>query len=194
MSYDRTKQKVGTIMRKIFLLMVALVLSVAMSGCLAIATQSLSDAESSDESSETASAAESTYTVGQKVTLPAKNGSFALTITAVEETDKRNEFTSEQPKHVILIKYQYENIDVDQDINLSTLSLKAYDSDGNLLETYPATESELSQNISAGGKTSACVAYGVDSDSKYIKLQYYNWYTGDLNDYARASCTFELTW
>lgn len=181
-------------MRKILLLAITLVLSVILSGCLAIATQSLLDAASSDDASETESATNSTYAVGQKVTLPAKNGSFTLTVTSVEETDNRNEFTDKQPKHVILIKYQYENIDVDQDINLSTLSLKAYDSDGNLLDTYPAAESELSQTISAGGKTSACVAYGVDSDSKYIKLQYYNWYTGDLDDYSRASCTFELTW
>ena len=131
------------------------------------------------------------YNVGDTADISATYGNYRLTFTEVVESDKRNEFADTQPERIVIVKYLYENVDCTQDITISYLYFRAYDSEGNLLDTYPSTEIEYPNTISAGGKKTASVAYALNNDTNYIKLQFYN---VDYSDMFHAECTFELEW
>lgn len=133
---------------------------------------------------------EKTYSVGKTATVKATYGMYSLTVTGVEEIQERNQFSDSQPKRVVLIHYAYENIDCTQDITISYLYFHVYDAEGNQLEVYPATV-ESPNTVSAGGKKTASVAYGLDSSTNSLKLQFYN---VDYSDMSHPECTFNLGW
>ena len=131
------------------------------------------------------------YKLGDTADVSATYGNYRLSFTDVVESDKRNEYADSQPERIVIVKYQYENVDCTQDITISYLYFRAYDSEGNLLNTYPSAETEHPNTISAGGKKTASVAYALNDDTNYIKLQFYN---VDYSDMVHAECTFELEW
>mgnify|MGYP002519188623 CR=1 FL=1 len=141
--------------------------------------------------SDTSNSSKKNYKLGDTADISATYGNYRLTFTEVVESDKRNEYADTQPERIVIIKYQYENVDFTQDITISYLYFRAYDSEGNLLDTYPSTEIEYPNTISAGGKKTASVAYALNDDTNYIKLQFYN---VDYSDMSHAECTFELEW
>ena len=89
------------------------------------------------------------------------------------------------------IDNEYENIDCSQDITISHLYFHAYDKEGYLLDVYPSIETKSPNTISAGGKKKASIAYGLNSDEDYIKLQFYN---VDYSDMSNPTCTYKLEW
>ena len=131
------------------------------------------------------------YKIGDTAEISASYGDYKLTIESVVESTKRNEYTKEQPSRIIIVNYEYENINCSQDITISQLYFHAYDKDGDLLDVYPSIETKSPNTISAGGKKKASVAYGLNSDVNYIKLQFYNI---DYSDMYNPTCTFELQW
>ncbi len=141
--------------------------------------------------SDTSNSSKKNYKLGDTADISATYGNYRLTFTEVVESDKRNEYADTQPERIVIVKYQYENVDCTQDITISYLYFRAYDSEGNLLDTYPSTEIEYPNTISAGGKKTASVAYALNDDTNYIKLQFYN---VDYSDMSHAECTFELEW
>lgn len=129
--------------------------------------------------------------LNEKVEIEASYGNYTLTIKSVAESTKRNDFAETQPKRIIIVEYDYENIDCTENITISYLYFHAYDSEGNLLNIYPSTEVKNSNLISAGGKTSASMAYGLESETDKIKLEFYNI---DYSSMNKPVCTFDLEW
>ena len=154
-------------------------------------TNTPSSDSSQTGNSDTSNSSKKNYKLGDTADVSATYGNYRLTFTEVVESDKRNEYADTQPERIVIVKYLYENIDCTQDITISYLYFRAYDSDGNLLDTYPSTEIEYPNTISAGGKKIASVAYALNDDTNYIKLQFYN---VDYSDMSHAECTFELEW
>lgn len=141
--------------------------------------------------SDTSNTSKKNYKLGDTANVSATYGNYRLTFTEIVESDKRNEYADTQPERIIIVKYLYENVDCAQDITISYLYFRAYDSEGNLLNTYPSTETEKPNTISACGKKTASVAYALNDTTNYIKLQFYNI---DYSDMFHAECTFELEW
>lgn len=102
--------------------------------------------------SDTSNSSKKNYKLGDTADISATYGNYRLTFTEVVESDKRNEYADTQPERIVIVKYQYENVDCTQDITISYLYFRAYDSEGNLLDTYPSTEIEYPNTISAGWK------------------------------------------
>lgn len=145
----------------------------------------------STQSNVTATDKNHIYKTGDTVDISASYGNYRLTIESVEETTKRNEFADEQPQRIVIVNYEYENIDCSQDITISHLYFHAYDKEGYLLDVYPSIETKSPNTISAGGKKKASIAYGLNSDEDYIKLQFYN---VDYSDMSNPTCTYKLEW
>lgn len=131
------------------------------------------------------------FGLNETANVKASYGDYSLTITDVKESFNKNEFADSQPQRIIIVDYKYENINCTQDITVSYLYFKAYDSKGSLLEVYPSTEVKNPSNISAGGNHSASIAYGLNNDENSIKLKFYN---VDYSNMSKPYCTFELSW
>ena len=153
----------------------------------------LDDGESSDagDSSKETTTKKKAYSIGENVVIKTDNGDYSLKITGVHETDARNEFADEKPKHVAIIDYEYENLSFDGDVVVSFVYLRAYDHDGNALTMYPDISVKQSTNISQGKKATASVAYGLDSDEKEMTLDFYDI---SMETYGKPKCSFNLTW
>ncbi len=173
------------------LLVAVMALSLVACGIDIDTTNSPSSDSSQTGNSDTGTSSKEKYKLGDTADVTATYGNYRLTFTEVVESDKRNEYADSQPERIVIVKYLYENVDCTQDITISYLYFRAYDSDGNLLDTYPSTEIEYPNTISAGGKKTASVAYALNDDTNYIKLQFYNI---DYSDMSHAECTFELEW
>ena len=71
---------------------------------------------------------------------------------------------------------------------ISELEFKLYDKENNQLETYPVS-TKYPSTISKGRKTTASVAYALNSDSNYIELEYY-----DNMFNSKANCKVVFEW
>ncbi|MGM9645920.1 MAG: hypothetical protein ACI3XS_04455 [Eubacteriales bacterium] len=184
-------------MKKIILNLICLVLLFGLCACSNV----ISDATQTDNSAGSIGTVNNSgnmdnksdkkYKRGETADISATYGTYHLTFTDIVESDVRNEYADSQPERIIIVKYLYENVDCTQDITISYLYFRAYDSEGNLLDIYPSIEVEYPNTISAGGKKTASVAYALNDDINYIRLQFYN---VDYSDMFHAECTFELEW
>lgn len=130
-----------------------------------------------------------TYKIGETVTVKNSTGEYKVKITGVKETSDRNEFSDVQAKKVILISYEYENVSYQGDLSVTDLEMKAYDKENNLLESYPATEAKYGNSVGVGRKSNGVLAYALNSDSKYVEIEYY-----DNMFNSSADCKFVLEW
>lgn len=137
------------------------------------------------------------YKLGDTVQIDTEYGSFEICFTGVEETDYRNEFAEETPQKVILINCDYKNIDfsqtyydgsVNNEISVNTYDISVYDSDGNILDTYPATL-DYGKPVSPGHKGTCTMAYGLNSSDNYIEIEY----KSSVWD-SSATCIFDIEW
>ena len=177
--------------RSILALLLVAVIIMSFVACGIGITDSPNSDGSQSETPDTGNLLNKNYKLGDTAEVAATYGNYRLSFTDVVESDKRNEYADSQPERIVIVKYQYENVDCTQDITISYLYFRAYDSEGNLLDIYPSTETEQPNTISAGGKKTASVAYALNDDINYIKLQFYN---VDYSDMVHAECTFELEW
>ena len=89
---------------------------------------------------------------------------------------------------MIIISYAYENISHNSDLYISEMNFKAYDKDNNAMDTYPLSTVEYPDSISTGRKTSAQLAYGLNSSDNYVELEFYD------NMFLDADCKIALEW
>lgn len=169
-------------MKKIIAFMLALGILLSMCGCTSTAT--VSDAQTTESPAEEGKS----YTVGDEIFINTDSGEYKFTITDVEETDYRNEFSDKKPDRVIVISYNYENVSYNSDLYISDMNFKAYDKDNNSMDTYPVSSIEFPDSISAGRKTSGQMAYGLDSAENYVELEYYD------NMFLDSDCKIVLKW
>lgn len=136
------------------------------------------------------------YKLGDIVKISTEHGDYEICFTAVEETDYRNQFEESNPKRVVIISYEYKNLDysyelydgsISNEISINSWDVKLYDKEGNLLDTYPATM-EFGSGVTPGHKGKGEFAYGLDDDNNYIELEY----SASLFD--SFTCVFDLEW
>ena len=100
------------------------------------------------------------------------NDKYEITINRVYTTDERNQFADKNPKNVVIIDYTYTNLNLDEALYISELNFKMFDSNGNALDTYPASINSASQ-VPKGKTAKGSMAYGLD-EGDTIEAYYYD--------------------
>ena len=128
------------------------------------------------------------YKLNEDIYITTNSGKYRIKFTNVSETSDRNQFADTNPKRVVILEYEYENLTKTSDLYVSNMSFNAYDKENNKLDTYPASI-KYPSNVGTGRKTTASVAYGLDSDNNYIELDYY-----DNMFNSQADCRVVIEW
>ena len=98
-------------------------------------------------------------------------------------------------KGLIVIDYSFENISYNvefgdyhnNDKGISDWDFKMYDSDGNVLETYPV-DVQYASAVSPGHKSSGQMAYALNNSDNYIEAEYHD------NIFEGSDFTIGLIW
>lgn len=102
------------------------------------------------------------------------DGRYTITFEGVRTTSQRNELHDVKPLKVFYIDYSYNNTNTD-DLFISEMNFKVMDDNGNVLSTYPVSEtSKMPKSAPKGGKVKASVAYALTEESKNIKVIFYD--------------------
>lgn len=106
---------------------------------------------------------------------------FELQITEVRFTNDRNKYYDGVPvENVVVIKVQATNIGNESHF-LSDSKFNAYDSEGNLLSSYPTTDTQYSdiEEVNVGRKATIEIAYGIPQGTQF-ELEVVDQITGDI--------------
>lgn len=128
------------------------------------------------------------YGLNEPVIITTSAGSYRLTFTGVTETSERNRYSDTQANRVILISYEYENIDSEENVYIFDSHFKIYDNENNSLETYPVSD-KAGESVSIGRKTNATMAYALNSNTNHIEIEHYS---NMFN--SKYDCIFEIEW
>jgi len=129
-----------------------------------------------------------TYKLNEDIYITNNNGKYRIKFTGVTETKERNSYSDKQADRVVMIEYEYENMDMNEDLYISEYNFKLYDKDNNSLDTYPVTI-KYPSSVSSGRKGTASAAFALNNDSNYIELEFYD---NMFND--KADCKVILEW
>ncbi|HSR03935.1 MAG TPA: hypothetical protein VLM88_05060 [Proteiniclasticum sp.] len=143
-----------------------------------------SEEEVSVEEEEKEDQEEVIYSVGDRIVFDDK---YALTIVGITETDERNEFSEKEVEQVLIIEYQYENLNSDEEIYISEMEFKLVDEGGNMMDTYPVEAYHMAEYTPKGTKTLASFAVGTTAKSGSIVMHYYDNFFSSESD-----CSFSL--
>lgn len=113
------------------------------------------------------------YSIGDTITVKNKTDEYTLQITNIKETMERNEFADEKPAQVFLIDYTYVCNETSGGLYVSDMNFKIVDEQGEIGYTYPI-ETKYPQNITSGITCKAQMAFGINNESKKIKLQFFD--------------------
>lgn len=94
-------------------------------------------------------------------------GQWKLTVTDVQKTDERNEYSELEPEAVYIVSYTYENLGyVDEDGSMDGLFIPLddiiIDSDGKMGYSYPVSTTDVPMEAPVGATCDAQVCIGVD--------------------------------
>ncbi len=125
-----------------------------------------------------------------EVTLKSQEGNYSVKITAVFEAEP-NSTDEDAPKaeRVAVVVYEYKNADITDGLSIGNTHFKAYDKRGKELKQYPQNGLFEPSEIGESGVFTASVAFALNNDNNYLKIEYYN-------DTAskKPDATFEQTW
>lgn len=152
-------------MKKLLLLMLTLIFSLALVACDEGTTNTSNDnseeMDKTDENTEDVveneddSEEKRTLTVGDTVELDG----VKFTLKSVTTTDERNEFDESDPTAVIKIEYELENLS-DEEIPYGA-EITVYDAEGNQMEIYPLDNSMGS--LAPGKKVQGVEHHGIEA-------------------------------
>ena len=152
-------------MKKLLLLMLTLIFSLALVACDEGTTNTSNDnseeMDKTDENTEDVveneddSEEKRTLTVGDTVELDG----VKFTLKSVTTTDERNEFEESDPTAVIKIEYELENLS-DEEIPYGA-EITVYDAEGNQMEPYPLDNSMGS--LAPGKKVQGVEHHGIEA-------------------------------
>lgn len=112
--------------------------------------------------------------LNKEYTVKTSNGEYKIKITGVTETDDRNQFSNIKADRVIVISYTYENVSYDENgLYLFDGNFKIYDKKGNQLEKYPVATLS-GETIQSGTVAYATMAYALNNESNYLKVEFYS--------------------
>lgn len=125
-----------------------------------------------------------------EITLKSQEGNYSVKITAVFEAEP-NSTDEDAPKaeRVAVVVYEYKNADITDGLSIGNTHFKAYDKRGKELKQYPQNGLFEPSEIGESGVFTASVAFALNNDNNYLKIEYYN-------DTAskKPDATFEQTW
>lgn len=100
------------------------------------------------------------------------DGKWKLTIDSVKSTTERNEFADTNPEEVIIIKYSYENIGYNGNIqDLFLTPTKVIDAKGEMASLYPANITVYPQETPIGAKMiGAEEGFGLNNKSDIVTI------------------------
>lgn len=187
MPKKKKKSKVGCLCGAVIIIaMIAIIAVIVNSNDGGTTTSSDANADLTQTAEEN-----STYKIGDTVTVHTNRGDYSLKFTGVRETTERNPYADEKPQRVVILEYEYKNISFDADVVVSYLYFRTYDKDGNALTVYPDTSVKATTNISQGKTATASCAYGLNSSDNFITVDFYDITMQSMN---KSECTFNLTW
>ena len=106
---------------------------------------------------------------------------FELQITEVRFTNDRNEYYDGVPvENVVVIKIQGTNVGIEPHY-LSDSKFNVYDSEGNLLDSYPTIDTQYSsiEEVNVGRKATIEIAYGIPQGTEF-EIEVVDQITGDI--------------
>lgn len=128
--------------------------------------------------------------VGDAVTLQAQEGTYSVKITTVFDAEPEpKESNAPKAEKVAIVVYEYTNDDIAHGLAIGNTHFKAFDSKGRELEQYPQSNMFEPGEVGASGTFTASVAFALNSDEKYLKIEYYN----DISS-KNPDAVFEKTW
>ena len=128
--------------------------------------------------------------VSDEATLQAQEGNYTLKITKVLEVEP-NPKDAEPPeaKSDAIVVYEYTNDDIAHGLVIGNTHFKAYDSKGRELEQYPQKDLFEPSDVGASGTFTASVAFALNSDDDYLKIEYFK----DISA-KKPDVVFEQEW
>ncbi len=128
--------------------------------------------------------------VSGEATLQAQEGNYSVKITTVLEAEPDTE-EANPPKadRVAIVVYEYTNDDIAHGLAIGNTHFKAYDTNGKELEQYPQRNLFEPSEVGQSGTFTASVAFALNNDENYLKIEYYNDISGKTPD-----AVFEKEW
>ncbi len=128
--------------------------------------------------------------VSDEATLQAQEGKYTLKITKVLEVEPNpKEADAPKAKSVAIVVYEYTNDDIVHGLSIGNTHFKAFDSKGKELEQYPQKDLFEPSEVGESGTFTASVAFALNNDKDYLKIEYYNDISGKTPD-----AVFEQEW
>lgn len=116
-----------------------------------------------------------TMNLGETYKVSGNDGSYNITIEGIRFTDERNQFSEKVAEQVMFLDFNYENVDSTSEVFISDSNFKVMDDEGNLLDTYPVSDTNrMSKAVPMGGKVSATGTYALPKNSKTLKILFYD--------------------
>ena len=128
--------------------------------------------------------------VSDEATLQAQEGNYTLKITKVLEVEPNpKEAEAPEAESVAIVVYEYTNDDIAHGLVIGNSHFKAYNSKGKELEQYPQKDLFEPSDVGASGTFTASVAFALNNDDNYLKIEYYK----DISA-KKPDVVFEQSW
>lgn len=128
--------------------------------------------------------------VSDEATLQAQEGNYTLKITKVlEVAPNPKEADAPEAESVAIVVYEYTNDDIAHGLVIGNTHFKAYDSKGKELQQYPQKDLFEPSEVGASGTFTASVAFAINDDDDYLKIEYYK----DISA-KKPDVVFEQNW
>ncbi len=125
-----------------------------------------------------------------EITLKSQEGNYSVKITAVFDTQPNSDDeNAPKAERVAVVVYEYKNADITDGLSIGNTHFKAYDKRGKELKQYPQIGMFEPSEIGESGVFTASVAFALNNDNNYLKIEYYNDTASKTPD-----ATFEQTW
>lgn len=113
--------------------------------------------------------------VSGEATLQAQEGNYSVKITTVLEAEPNTD-DADPPKaeRVAIVVYEYTNADITHGLAIGNTHFKAYDANGKELLQYPQKDLFVPSEVGESGTFTASVAFALNNDKNYLKIEYYN--------------------
>ncbi len=113
--------------------------------------------------------------VSGKATLQAQEGNYSVKITTVLEAEPNtDEPNPPEAERVAIVVYEYTNDDISHGLAIGNTHFKAYDAKGKELEQFPQKDLFEPSEVGESGTFTASVAFALNNDKNYLKIEYYN--------------------
>lgn len=128
------------------------------------------------------------YKMNEDIEISDTYGDYSIKITNVRESSERTNNAKVKADRVIVVSYEYTNINMDQNLFITGARFTAYDKNNVMLQNYPI-DYLLPDYIARGRTAQAEIVYALNNDSNEVELEFYK----SMFD-AKAYCIIKLNW